>query len=133
MKLYQTIQGEMIDAICYNIFGYESGFLEEVLEMNPGIAALDDYLPAGTFVKLLEKPAIKNERLWHYGIKHEPSCCDRFHNAAIFLKVSFNTENSRIIKTQQTTLLKQSKSDRRGSRQIWIHPLSNTIIAVFWI
>ena len=59
MKLYQTIQGEMIDAICYNIFGFESGFLEEVLEMNPGIAALDDPLPAGIIVKVAEKLATK--------------------------------------------------------------------------
>lgn len=63
MKLYQTIQGEMIDAICYNIFGFESGFLEEVLEMNPGIAALDDPLPTGTILKLPEKPAIKKREV----------------------------------------------------------------------
>lgn len=53
----------MIDAICYNIYGYESGFLEEVLEMNPGIAALDDPLPAGTIVKLPEKPTIKKREV----------------------------------------------------------------------
>lgn len=63
MKLYQTIQGEMIDAICYSVFGYESGFLEEVLEMNPGIATLDDPLPAGTIVKLPEKPTIKKREV----------------------------------------------------------------------
>ena len=52
--IYTTIQNEMIDAICRRIYGGESGYVERVLEANPGLAALPVLLPAGTKMVLPE-------------------------------------------------------------------------------
>ena len=49
---YTTGQGEMIDAICRRVYGDESGYVEQVLEANPGLAALSAPLPIGTGILL---------------------------------------------------------------------------------
>ncbi|WP_247996809.1 tail protein X [Brucella tritici] len=51
-RVYTTIQGEMVDAICRKIYGDESGYVEQVLEANPGLAALPHRLPVGTRIAL---------------------------------------------------------------------------------
>lgn len=51
-RIYTTIQGEMVDAICRKIYGDESGYVEQVLEANPGLAALSHQLPIGTKINL---------------------------------------------------------------------------------
>ncbi|WP_353390425.1 tail protein X [Brucella sp. NBRC 14130] len=51
-RVYTTIQGEMIDAICRKVYGDESGYVERVLEANPGLAALSHRLPIGTKIHL---------------------------------------------------------------------------------
>lgn len=51
-RIYTTIQGEMLDAICRKIYGGESGYVEQVLEANPGLAALSHRLPMGTRINL---------------------------------------------------------------------------------
>nr|WP_247997419.1 tail protein X [Brucella tritici] len=51
-RVYTTIQGEMLDAICRKIYGDESGYVEQVLEANPGLAALPHRLPMGTRINL---------------------------------------------------------------------------------
>lgn len=51
-RIYTTIQGEMVDAICRKIYGDESGYVEQLLEANPGLAALPHRLPTGTKVAL---------------------------------------------------------------------------------
>ena len=51
-RVYTTIQDEMVDAICRKIYGDESGYVELVLEANPGLAALSHRLPAGTRIAL---------------------------------------------------------------------------------
>lgn len=53
---YTTHQGEMIDAICRRAYGDESGFVEAVLEANPGLASLSAPLPAGTQIILPDVP-----------------------------------------------------------------------------
>ncbi len=50
--VYTTIQGEMVDAICRKIYGDESGYVEQVLEANPSLAALPHRLPMGTKIIL---------------------------------------------------------------------------------
>lgn len=50
--IYRTRQSEMIDAICRRIYGDESGYVEAVLNSNPGLAALPVHLPIGTVVTL---------------------------------------------------------------------------------
>jgi phage tail protein X len=50
--IYTTGQQEMVDAICRRAYGDESGFVEAVLEANPGLAALAAPLPIGTEITL---------------------------------------------------------------------------------
>jgi len=50
--IYTTAQGEMVDAICRREYGGESGYVEQVLDANPGLAALPAPLPAGTEIAL---------------------------------------------------------------------------------
>lgn len=63
MNIYRTQQGEMIDAICHKIYGSESGFVERVLECNPGLAELSDPLPIGTVIKLPEEQIFKTQEV----------------------------------------------------------------------
>jgi phage tail protein X len=56
MAIYRTHQGEMIDAICRRVYGDESGYVEQVLEANPGLAALVAPLPNGTTIHLPDVP-----------------------------------------------------------------------------
>lgn len=52
-RIYTTIQGEMLDAICRKIYGDESGYVEQVTrEVNPGLANLPHRLPIGTKIHL---------------------------------------------------------------------------------
>lgn len=51
-RIYTTYQGEAVDVICRKIYGGESGYVEQVLEANPGLAALPHRLPAGTKINL---------------------------------------------------------------------------------
>jgi phage tail protein X len=50
--IYTTGQGEIVDAICRRVYGDESGYVEQVLAANPGLAALGPILPIDTSVKL---------------------------------------------------------------------------------
>lgn len=50
--IHVTGQGEMVDAICRRFYGDESGFVEAVLDANPGLAANGTTLPIGTRVVL---------------------------------------------------------------------------------
>lgn len=54
---YRTKQREMIDAICTRAYGDESGYVERVLEANPGLANLPDPLPINTIIVLPDVPA----------------------------------------------------------------------------
>ena len=51
-RIYITHQGEALDAICRKIYGGESGYVEQVLEANPGLAGLPHRLPIGTKINL---------------------------------------------------------------------------------
>ena len=54
MTTIRARQGDMVDAICRRVYGDESGFVEAVLDANPGLAALGPILPEGTLVVLPE-------------------------------------------------------------------------------
>lgn len=45
-------QGDTIDALCHRHLGGTATVTEQVLEMNPGLAALGPILPMGTSVTL---------------------------------------------------------------------------------
>lgn len=57
--IYRTTQGEMVDAICRRVYGDESGYVEAVLDANPGLAAMAAPLPAGTTILLPDIPAAR--------------------------------------------------------------------------
>lgn len=54
--VYITHQNEMVDAICRRAYGDESGFVEMLLEANPGLSAMPVPLPAGTQIILPDIP-----------------------------------------------------------------------------
>lgn len=60
--IYTTRQGEMVDMICRRAYGDESGYVEQVLDVNPGLAALGPVLPLGTKVLLPDLPKAAPER-----------------------------------------------------------------------
>jgi phage tail protein X len=70
MMRYITNDGDMVDAICALVYGSDVvGIAETVLEMNPGLAAYGEVLPAGVEILLPEPkgvtaPAVETVRLW---------------------------------------------------------------------
>jgi phage tail protein X len=51
-NVYVTSQGEMVDAICRRFYGDESGFVEAVLAVNPGLAEVALPLASGVRITL---------------------------------------------------------------------------------
>lgn len=47
-----STSGDTVDLICRRFYGDESGYVEAVLDINPGLAALGPVLPVGTVVVL---------------------------------------------------------------------------------
>lgn len=66
--VYTTAQGEMVDMICRRVYGDESGYVERVLDANPGLAAAAVPLPIGTRIVLPDllpvTPARQLVALW---------------------------------------------------------------------
>lgn len=52
-------QGDTLDALCWRELGATAGVVEDVLELNPGLAALGAILPHGTAVLLPDRSAVK--------------------------------------------------------------------------
>jgi phage tail protein X len=50
-------QGDTVDALCWRHFGQTTGMVEQVLEMNAGLADYGPILPHGLVVQLPDKPA----------------------------------------------------------------------------
>jgi phage tail protein X len=50
--------GETVDEVCWRELGRTAGVTEQVLALNPGLAALGPTLPAGTPITLPEPPAL---------------------------------------------------------------------------
>lgn len=48
----RAVQGDTVDEICWRHFGRTAGVVEQVLEMNRGLADLGVILPEGTLVEL---------------------------------------------------------------------------------
>lgn len=68
MTRYITKDGDMVDLICKRHYGSINGYVEEVLNYNPGLADIGAILPSGLVIKLPEIPQIKIRentiRLW---------------------------------------------------------------------
>ena len=65
MILYRSIQGDVLDLICWHYYGTEA-FVPQVLEANPALVELGPFLPTGTLVTLpdLTPPAPTRIQLW---------------------------------------------------------------------
>jgi len=61
-------QGDTVDALCQRYLGSTATVTEQVLEQNPGLAALGAVLPMGTQVELPDQVPAKNNntliQLW---------------------------------------------------------------------
>jgi phage tail protein X len=69
MTTATALDGDTVDAICWRELGRTRAVTEQVLALNPGIAALGTRLPAGTVVTLPElakaAPAVlETVKLW---------------------------------------------------------------------
>jgi phage tail protein X len=60
--IYITKQGEMVDMICRRAYGDESGYVEKVLDANPGLAGRGLVLPIMTRVVLPDLPRAAPEK-----------------------------------------------------------------------
>ena len=63
---YRCKAGAMLDEICHHYYGQTTEVIAQVLEANPGLAALGPVLPVGTLVTLPDVSAPKKEtiNLW---------------------------------------------------------------------
>ncbi len=64
-----ALAGETIDAICWRVLGRTRSVTEQVLILNPGLAAIGPRLPAGTEVLLPDlsqaaPPILETVKLW---------------------------------------------------------------------
>lgn len=55
-------QGDTVDALCHRHLGSTAAVTEQVLETNPGLAALGAVLPMGTQVNLPDQVAEKTNK-----------------------------------------------------------------------
>lgn len=64
---YETIDGDVLDAIIFRLYGAGPDALAAVLEANPHIRDMDVHLPAGTVINLPALPEAAPQaavRLW---------------------------------------------------------------------
>ena len=60
-------QGDTVDTLCWRYYGRTAGVTEQVLEANPGLAALGPVLPMGHLVTLPDqpkRPTARRVQLW---------------------------------------------------------------------
>lgn len=69
--IYETKNGDVLDAICHRHYGKIDGNLERVLAANPGLADQGPVLPRGVRITLPALPEARNKtpilktiRLW---------------------------------------------------------------------
>lgn len=63
---FRTREGDQLDSLCYQRYGYLDGCVEAVLDANPGLAAAPQPLPGGVLVRFpeLTAPSGWQVRLW---------------------------------------------------------------------
>lgn len=63
-----SLQGDTVDIICRRVYGDESGYVEAVLDANPGLAGFGPVLPTGTALVLPDlggvEPTVPVVTLW---------------------------------------------------------------------
>ncbi|TCK43481.1 phage tail protein X [Paraburkholderia sp. BL8N3] len=65
-KTIRTSEGDVLDEICYAVYGSVTGMVEAVYEANPGLAAQDQPFAAGILITLpdVEAPRYEPVQLW---------------------------------------------------------------------
>ncbi|WDE11138.1 tail protein X [Thalassomonas haliotis] len=58
---YQTRQGDSLDYVCWKHYGRQSGAVEQVLAVNPGLAELGVIYPENITIVLPELAVVKTE------------------------------------------------------------------------
>lgn len=63
---YRCKEGDMLDEICHHYYGQTMEVVAQVLEANPGLAALGPVLSAGTLVTLpdISAPEAEQVNIW---------------------------------------------------------------------
>ena len=63
---YRTREGESLDWVCWRHYGQQSGAVEAVLAVNPGLAEHGPKLPGGLLILLPDLPKRQKTvvRLW---------------------------------------------------------------------
>jgi phage tail protein X len=54
-------QGDTVDMICQRFYGATGGYVEAVLDTNPGLAALGVVLPMGTRIEMPDIDPVPSE------------------------------------------------------------------------
>lgn len=49
-------QGDTLDLILFRHYGYTAGIIEQVLNLNPGLATLGPIIPTGTLINMPAAP-----------------------------------------------------------------------------
>jgi phage tail protein X len=62
MPSVRAQQGDTVDAICWRYYGRTAGVVEQVLDANPGLAALGPVLPMGSLITMPEAAAQAEQR-----------------------------------------------------------------------
>jgi phage tail protein X len=55
-------QGDTVDLILFLHYGYTAGITEQVLNLNPGLAALGPIIPTGTLITMPAAPPRPSSR-----------------------------------------------------------------------
>ena len=65
-KTCRTSDGDLLDVLCYQVYGRLNGTVEAVLEANPGLADYAQPFPAGVVIVLPDLAAANSEEvlLW---------------------------------------------------------------------
>lgn len=63
---YKTTEGDMLDQLCFKIYGFVPGAIEAVLDANPGLCFLGEVYAAGVKITFpdIEPPVIEESRVW---------------------------------------------------------------------
>ncbi|RKT99033.1 phage tail protein [Burkholderia sp. Nafp2/4-1b] len=65
-KILSTCEGDVLDTLCYRVYGSLRGTVEAVYDANPGLAAKSQPFEAGVRIVMpeLERPRDESIQLW---------------------------------------------------------------------
>lgn len=65
-KIISSCDGDLLDTLCYAVYGHMKGTVEAVLACNQGLAAIQQPYPAGVLIVFPDLPAPVRETvtLW---------------------------------------------------------------------